>query len=225
MGNKSPPTTRIQRKMRPTLSIAIAITTLTVPSHGAIFITGILDGTLSGATPRAFELYTTDAIANFEATYQFQYAANTNAYTNTTTSFGAIPAASYFYVTNSATTLNSVFGPGLITHQNGGITPTGNDSGRIQLKSDSSVIDEAYTNTSSTNVYQDSYMYRLDGTGPDSTYNAANWTFGGNNLLDGKTEAEIGAMVPLGTFAIPEPSAVGLIGLASLMTLARRRRR
>ena len=89
-----------------------------------------------------------------------------------------------------------------------------------------SIVDEAYTNTTSDSVYTDSYMYRIDGTGPDSSYNAANWTFGGNNLLDdpNNTEEQIGALVPLGTFVVPEPSAIGFIGLASLMTLARRRR-
>jgi len=195
-----------------------------VPVQGAVFITGVLDGTLSGATPRAFELYTTTAIADFEDTYQFQYASNTSSYGNVTTSFGTIPPNSFFYITNSTTELENAFGAGLVASQNGGITPTGNDSGRIQLKADSSIVDEAYTNASDVSVYTDSFMYRVNGTGPDSSYNPSNWIFGGNDLLDGKTASEIGGLVPFGTFQpIPEPSTILLGGLALLGFIRRRR--
>ena len=198
-------------------------------AQGELVITGILDGTLSGGTPRAFELYTDVAIADFEADYQFQYASNSNNYGNVSTGFGAIAANTYFYVTNSTANMTTVFGSGLKMHQNGGITPTGNDSGRIQLKSDSSIVDEAYTNTSSSSVYQDSYMYRKDFTGPDSTYNAANWNFGGNNLLDSpnNTASQIGALVPFGTFQltpVPEPTTIVMFGVAMAGLGFRRRK-
>ena len=203
---------------------------ITTQAKADVLITGILDGTLSGATPRAFEFYTSEAIADFEATYQFQYSANTNAYSNVTTALGAIAADSFFYVTNSTARLEEVFGTGLTAHQNGGITPTGNDSGRLLLQSDSSVIDEAYTNVSSTDVYTDSYMYRIDSTSADTAYDASNWSFGGNNLLDNPNNnaTAIGNLVPFGTFnfsAVPEPGSMALlIGLGLGAFCVRRRK-
>ena len=86
------------------------------------------------------------------------------------------------------------------------------------------MIDQVWTEDT-TDTYADSYMYRKDSTGPDGAWVSANWTIPGNLELDGLDAAGHTAAIPFGTYAIPEPSTILLMGLTGLAAFAALRRK
>lgn len=175
-------------------------------SLNTVLITGILDGTLTGSTPKVMELYV-DGTHDLSQ-YTVQQSIDGAAW-NAGFSLSGTYSNTYVYVIRSNNSgvsyFDSIFGSGgafanRIPLADVLYCDNGNDGFRIVK--DSVIIDQVY-DRNSTQVYRDSFLYRIDATGPDGgTWTAANWTFGGNDLLDFKTAAQIAALVPFGTYRI-----------------------
>lgn len=162
-----------------------------------VIITGIVDGTLSGAQPRAVELYISGTVDL--SGYTMQRAANDDVF-DTDISLSGTYTDQFVYVVNQEQPFHDVFGTDgdfSNTIQNGNITGTGNDAFRIIQGT--TVIDQVAPG-GDPNLYQDSYMYRMDNTGPDGGWVSSNWDIPGNNELDGEDEAGHREKVPFGTY-------------------------
>ncbi|MEM6261202.1 MAG: T9SS type A sorting domain-containing protein [Bacteroidota bacterium] len=168
--------------------------------QGAVIISGILDGTQFGGEPKAIELY----ISGNEnlAFYEIERAANGGAF-GATTSLSGIYTDQFVYLVSDAAEFAAVFGTAgdfaNVLDLGGVISGNGNDAFRILEIATGTVIDQVAP-VGSTDIYEDSYLYRNNNTGPDGGWTAANWTQPGNNVLDGLTPAQTATTVPFGTF-------------------------
>jgi predicted extracellular nuclease len=170
-----------------------------------VLLTGIVDGTLSGGSPKAIELYvsgTEDLSA-----YRVERSANGGAFTSVADLTGSYTDAFVYLVGtagNGLADFQAVFGTAddfaNVALVSTGVSGNGNDAFRLVEIATGSVIDQVWTSDSG-NVYLDSYLLRRDGTGPDAGWDPANWLFGGNDALDGLDAAGIAAAVPFGTFS------------------------
>ncbi|MCI5083325.1 MAG: hypothetical protein MRY78_16630, partial [Saprospiraceae bacterium] len=189
--------------------------------NGQIIITGILDGTLSGAEPRAIEFYAIGTVNLND--YDLQRAANDSNFDFTIDLSGlGTFTDEFFYIIGSGdnSSFISAFGSNgdfsNIIDDNGGISGNGNDSWRIVLSGTSTVVDLFDVN--GANVYEDSWVIRNNTSGPSDTYSSSDWTFGGNNVLDGFSASQIGAAVPFGTFTPVTSPSVGFDSATSSET-------
>ncbi|MEJ5260555.1 MAG: hypothetical protein WHS88_10230 [Anaerohalosphaeraceae bacterium] len=172
-------------------------------SEPAVVITGILDGTLSGNTPKAMELYVRGT-ADLSG-YVVQQSIDGGAWNNGF-SLSGIFTDTYVYVIRSNNSgvsyFDSIFGSegafgNRIAVSDVLYCDNGNDG--FRLIKDGVVVDQVYERNSAQ-VYRDSFLYRRSGTGPDGGWLSSNWIFGGNDLLDFKTPAQIAGLVPFGTY-------------------------
>lgn len=162
-----------------------------------LILTGIMDGTLPGGTPKVVELYATAAIADLSV-YGVSRVSGSN---------GSIGQAAYvmpadaavqgqrIYITNDSTGFFTFFGFNATyvdtnTSFNG-VVGNGDDAYEL-YKNNTSVVDvfgdATKDGTGEPWEYTDSWAYRINGTGPDgNVFVLANWTFGGPNALDNET--------------------------------------
>jgi hypothetical protein len=172
-------------------------------SLDSVIITGILDGTLSGNTPKVMELWI-DGTQNLSQ-YTLEEVIDGGNWAAAGTLSGTYTNTFVYVIrtnTDGVNQFNSIFGNSGAFANRIGITDhlycdNGNDAFRI-VKS-GVVIDQVYQD-SSTQFYRDSFMYRNNSTGPDGGYIAANWAPGTMDLLDYKTAAQIASLVPFGTY-------------------------
>lgn len=193
-------------------------------SQGALIISGVMDGPLSGGTPKAVELYATAAIAD-ASTWTVDYFFNANATSSSTlTLSGAIAAGTYITITPNVSEFTTWFGSAPTIDGGGSIN--GDDS--IVLSNSATVIDTygspGTDGTGEAWEYMDGWAYRKDNTGPSATFDINDWILSGTNALDGETtNATATTPVPFGTYAVPEPSSA-LLGAVGALALLRRRR-
>jgi hypothetical protein len=117
-------------------------------------------------------------------------------------SIGSVTDA-FVYLTNSATTIDTEFGITANVLENSNINGNGDDGWQI-LNGSSAVVDrfgvDGEDATGTAWDHLDSYAYRMDGATPNAgAFNAANWTFGATNLLDGQC-GSLSTLVPFGTY-------------------------
>ena len=211
-----------------TLAIAAFSALAATSSHGALIITGIIDGPRTGGTPKAIELFATSAIPDLSI-YSIDNANNGGAFDGTTIALsGSAAAGQYIYVASEAVEFTAYFGfsPNFTGSS---VNVNGNDVVGLFLNS---VLFDVYgvqgvDGTGQVWDYLDGFAYRSNGSEPTATFTPSQWTFSGANALDIQGAAGVNGddsvTVQFGTYAIPEPSTALLGGLGVLALLRRRR--
>lgn len=189
-------------------------------------ITGIMDGDCSGGNPKVLEIYANGTVdfTNFSVENQTNATVDTWGQTMSLAPLGTKtdtfvyivhgdPAAigpvfsAEFAAIPAANVLYSGIGSGVPQPMN----VNGDDRVRLINTATTAVIDQFGTsNVDGTGLpweYLDSWAKRNNGTGPDgSTFNEANWTYGGVASLDGlgtcQTAAAFSTVVPFGQYSL-----------------------
>jgi hypothetical protein len=210
------------------LTAALGLSGTTASAN--LILTGIVDGPLPGGSPKAIELFATADIADLSG-YGVELVSNdgNTAGVIETAFSGSILAGEFYYVATEAVEFANVFGfaPNITTND---ANHNGDDDFYIYGPGNA-LIDvwggsDGVDNSLTVADVLDSWAYRLDGTGPSTSFNEADWTVAPINSLDGLTAAEVDTAVPFGTYAIPEPSVTAflLIGMGFLLRFMRKKK-
>lgn len=199
---------------------------LTGAASADLIITGVIDGPLSGGTPKAIELYVINDVTDLSI-YGIGSANNGGGTDGEEFELsGSASAGDFLYIASEETEFTNWFGfaPDFTTSA---ALINGDDA--IELFCNDVVADTfGDINTDGTGTawdYQDGWAYRSDGTGAGA-WDIGNWFFSGINALDGETNnGSASVPFPIGTYQVPAPGALGLLGLAGFAGVARRRRR
>ena len=173
-----------------------------------VLLTGLLDGTLSGATPRAVELYV-DGTVDL-ADYTLQRYANGSSDATDIALTGTYTDA-FVYVVNGTEEFAAAFGgAGDFGNLISSGTVSGNGNDAFALVRNGTVIDVVGgpIGGPAADIYQDSYLYRQNGTTATGNWMPEDWDIPGNDLLDNLDAAAIGQTVPFGTFRAGSPGPV-----------------
>ena len=179
-----------------TLSLFIA----SISFGQRVAITGIMDGTCTGGTPKAVEIYVEGTI-NFAVTnFDLVIRTNNNSWDNNSgqslSGLGVV-TDNFAYIVNSAAQITQfqnefptiAAGLNFKIINNTEVNHNGDDSYRI-VDSSKVTVDQFGGDSDGTGTaweYTDSYALRNNATGPDSSgFVVGNWSFGGTNFLDNK---------------------------------------
>jgi predicted extracellular nuclease len=201
----------MSRKYLPLLVLLFAASPATFAQD--LVITGIVDGPLTGGTPKAIELCVLNDIPDLSL-YGVGSANNGGGSDGEEFTFpaGPVSAGTFIHVSSEATDFSNFFGFAS-THTSSAASINGDDA--IELFMSGSVID-VFGDINQDGSGQawdhlDGWSYRNDGSGPDgSTFVIANWAFSGTNALDGETSNGSAATpFPIGSYSsceLPEPT-------------------
>lgn len=210
---------------------ALAITGLVASQANASMIfTGIIDG--SGSSPKGVEVYVT-ADGDY-SDWEVRIHSNGNTTTSgtffvgtETGSLNGVLTEGFYYITSTATDMINQFASATSsnTFTDGSFNMNGDDALGIYDAS-STLIDElgeiGVDGSGEAWEYTNSYGYRVDQTGPDSTFNINNWDFPGDDHIDDNGGDD--TLFPAGSYTpIPEPASMALLGLGGALMLVRRR--
>lgn len=181
--------------------------TLAITAQGAVILTGIIDGPYTGGHPKAVELYVsgTEELTDWSIV---RYANGETTISDTTTLSG-IFTNEFVYVifTGGDDEFETIWGnEGDFANVFTGPAPNHNGDDAVALLNASSELVDVYgqigvDGTGTAWECLDSYAYRIDDTGPETTFNVTNWTVGAVDLLDGQADpVTIASLVPFGTY-------------------------
>ena len=152
------------------------------PPTNSLVITGIIDGPLSGGTPKAVELYVLDDIQDLSL-YGISSITNGAGSSAGTVEYNfpadAVTAGTYIYLSHASDDTNfQAFFSFASTYQNSVLGVNGDDS--IELYENGQIIDTfGDVDTDGTGEaweYLDGWAYRSSGTGPEgTTFTPTNW--------------------------------------------------
>jgi predicted extracellular nuclease len=187
----------------PALVAALYISSLQATD---LVITGVMDATLTGGTPKAVEIFVVNDIPDLSVCGLGS--ANNGGGTDGqefTFEAAAATAGSYLYVASESENFVTFMGFAP-THVGGSAVGINGDDG-VELFCNDTVIDTFGDINVDGNgeawEYLDGWAYRNSDTGPDgAAFVIANWTFSGANALDGEaTNDTAAAKFPIKTFA------------------------
>ena len=169
-----------------------------------MIITGVFDGTLTGGTPKAIELYVVRDIADL-STFGVGSANNGGGSDGQEFTFPEVTASAgdFIYISSEASNFNAFFG-----FDSDYVSNVANNNGddALELFQNGVVIDTfGDIDTDGTGQpwdYQDGWAYRNNDTGPDgSMFVVGNWSFSGvGENDDDTTQASATNPWPIGTF-------------------------
>lgn len=170
-----------------------------------LLITGIIDGPLSGGTPKAIELYVVNDIPDLSI-YGLGAANNGGGTDGEEFSFpnDAASAGDFIYVATETTEFQNWFG--FAPDYTDGSAPNINGDDAIELFLSGTVVDVfGDINVDGSGQpwdYVDGWAYREDATGPDgASFSLASWSFSGTDALDGATtNGSASTPFPTGTY-------------------------
>lgn len=178
----------------------------------ALLISGVIDATLSGGTPKAVELFATEDIPDL-GVFAIGSANNGGGSDGVEyTLSGSVAKGDYIYVATESTNFDTWFGFEADFVDDFSVAVNGDDA--VELFYDTTkafsgteiVVDtfgQLDVNGDGTAwEYTDGWAYRMDFSGPDSTsFNIDNWFFSGPSALDGaSSNADADTPFPVGTF-------------------------
>ncbi|WP_323787124.1 T9SS type A sorting domain-containing protein [Psychroserpens sp.] len=193
------------------LLVTLLVTSLSFGQD--LVITGIIDGPLPGGFPKGLELYVVNDIADLSV-YGIERAGNGNLSTGTQTyTFPAdgYTAGDFIYISPESPWFTQYLGIAPTYEVTGGeLNNNGDDV--VILYANGSVSDvigvDGVDGSGETWEYLDGWAYRIDGQGPNATFDDAEWTYSGINALDGcdlgddtGTNAGCASVFPLGTYS------------------------
>jgi len=175
-----------------------------------LIITGVVDGSLSGGTPKALELYVVNNISDLSI-YGVESVTNGNASGNApefTFPADQVTAGTFIYVESVSGTNPSAFNDFFgfnSTYQDGVLSVNGDDP--IKLYMNGTAIDVfgsvGTDGTGETWEYMDGWAYRKDGKTANTTFTDSDWTYSGPNALDNQsTNASASIPFPAGTYSM-----------------------
>jgi predicted extracellular nuclease len=171
-----------------------------------LVVTGVIDGPLSGGTPKSVEVYVVNDVPDLSV-YGLGGANNGGGSDGEEFTFPAVAATAgqFIYVASEAPQFTAFFG---FAPDYTSFAASINGDDAIELFQGGVVVDVFGDINVDGNgepwEYLDGWAYRVDGSGPDgSTFTLSNWTFSGANALDGETSnATATASFPLGTYTM-----------------------
>lgn len=173
----------------------------------ALIISGVMDGPLSGGTPKVIEFYAKADIADLSS-YGFGSANNGGGTDGEEFTFsGSVSAGEFFHVTTDADRFAEFFSGDSARFVSGAAAINGDDA--VELFKDGAVVDvfgvDSVDGSGTDWEYLDGWAYRVLGTGPDgTTFVLNNWTFSGVNVLDGESSnATAATPFPINSYTNP----------------------
>jgi predicted extracellular nuclease len=172
----------------------------------ALYITGVVDGPLSGGLPKAIELYAARDIADLSE-YCLESPNNGDPTPSSCVEFvfpsGTITAGTYLHVASEASGFADFFE---FAPDNTSIVSSLNGDDAVVLFRNDVVVDffgeEATDGSGTAWEYTNGWAYRKSGLVASESFNVADWTFSGTNALDGETtNAAETSPFPVGTYS------------------------
>lgn len=169
-------------------------------------ITSIVDGTCTGGTPKLIEIYASGTVDFTQFTLEKSSNGGAFGAGFDLSGFGTRTDSFVYVYSGTEAILNSEF-PSIAASDylsSNTANNNGDDAVRIIETASMTVVDiygAEVDGTGETWEYLDSYAKRVDGTGPDATFNQANWISTAPNTLDnqcGTSTFEV--IVSTGTF-------------------------
>jgi len=188
-----------------------------------LLITGVVDATLTGGTPKAVEIYVVNDIDDLSVC-GIGSANNGGGSDGKEYTFpaGSVTAGSYLYAATETDNFTAYFGFAP-NYTDGALGINGDDA--VELFCNDTVVDTFgdinVDGSGESWEYLDGWAYRKSDTGPDGTsFNVANWTFSGVDALDGAADnATSNAPFPLRSYSgdgdpiIDEPVVEVVLGV------------
>jgi hypothetical protein len=189
--------------MRYTLLLFAAL--ILSPSASAqLVISGVIDGPLSGGTPKAIELYAAEAISDLSI-YGIGSANNGGGSDGEEfTLSGSAVQGAFIYIASETDQFASWFGFAP-TFTSGAASINGDDA--VELFKNGAVIDVfGDINTDGNGEaweYMDGWAYSKSNRTASATFNASEWTYSGPDALDGETDnANASSPFPVGQLPV-----------------------
>ena len=176
----------------PHVSFGMAGTITVVPTpEDDILISGVMDGPLSGGTPKVIELTVLENIPDLSR-YSVGSANNGMGSDGPEFTFPVVAAnmGDCIYIVSDTLNQFSAFFGFPANYISGAANINGDDA--IELFLDSTTVIDVFgdINVDGTGQpweYMDGWVYRINGTGPDGdVFDPANWTYSGVDALDGE---------------------------------------
>ncbi len=164
-------------------------------------ITAIIDGDCTGGNPKVVEIFASGTVDFTQFTFELQTNANTNWASPTSLAPFGTRTNSFVYITTTgsaaaiATEFPSINATNSLT--TGAANFNGDDRVRIIDAAMATVDQFGESSTSGTGQaweYIDSFAKRVSGTGPESTFNPASWSYGGVRFLDNQGVCQGGSI-------------------------------